>query len=364
MKLFLCGDVMTGRGIDQILAHPCDASIHEPYARSALDYVELAEAVNGPIPRNVTPAYIWGDALEVLDRVRPDARIVNLETAVTASPEWERKGINYRMHPTNVSCLTAARLDCCVLANNHVLDWGEAGLVETLETLQDAGLRIAGAGRNESQADAPAVIPLDADRRLLVFAFGFESSGIPAYWAAGLERAGVAFIPDLDIARVAPIAARVKRAERPGDIVMASIHWGDNWGYRIHRDELAFAHALIDGAGVDLIHGHSSHHPKALAVYHGKLVVWGCGDFINDYEGISGHESFRPDLGVMYLPALDDASGDLIGLELVATRREKFQVRLATAHDTRWLSSLLDRESARFGLSTQVGTGSRMTVRW
>jgi len=151
MKLFVCGDVMTGRGIDQILAHPAHPGIHEQYARSALDYVHLAEAANGPIPRAVEPAYLWGDALRVLEQAQPGARIVNLETAVTRSQNWAPKGINYRMDPLNVACLAVARVDCCVLANNHVLDWGDQGLLETVSTLHAAGLRTAGAGRDQNE---------------------------------------------------------------------------------------------------------------------------------------------------------------------------------------------------------------------
>ena len=129
VTLFLCGDVMTGRGVDQILPHPSSPEIFEAHARSALDYVGLAERAAGPIARPVDYAYVWGDALAEFERVRPDVRIVNLETAVTASQEpWAGKGIHYRMHPANVPCLTAAELDCCVVANNHVMDWSRAGL--------------------------------------------------------------------------------------------------------------------------------------------------------------------------------------------------------------------------------------------
>ena len=137
------------------------ARVHEAAAREFLSrgltrtrdktgiliYVALAEQANGPIPRRVDPAYIWGDALAELEREAPRARIVNLETAVTTSSERAPKGINYRMNPANAACLAAARLDCCVLANNHVLDWGPAGLLETLDTLHALGSRTAGAGR-------------------------------------------------------------------------------------------------------------------------------------------------------------------------------------------------------------------------
>ena len=157
VTLFLCGDVMTGRGIDQILPHPGKPHLYEPYMRSALGYVAIAEQATGPIKQPVDFAYVWGDALAELDRVQPQARIINLETAVTAAEDaWPNKGIHYRMHPANVRCLAAAKVDCCALANNHVLDWGYRGLAETLAALRGAGIRTAGAGRDEAVAAAPA----------------------------------------------------------------------------------------------------------------------------------------------------------------------------------------------------------------
>lgn len=141
--LFVCGDVMTGRGVDQVLPHPSPPHLYEPYMRSALDYVALAEKANGPIPRPVDPDYVWGTALQILADVSPHARVINLETSVTTSDTAETKGINYRTHPDHVAVLTAARIDCCVLANNHVLDWGQTGLLETLDTLARADIRFA-----------------------------------------------------------------------------------------------------------------------------------------------------------------------------------------------------------------------------
>ncbi|RUU12273.1 poly-gamma-glutamate biosynthesis protein, partial [Mesorhizobium sp. M6A.T.Ca.TU.002.02.2.1] len=159
-KLFLCGDVMLGRGIDQILASPGDPHLYERYVKSATTYVELAERINGPIPRKVDDAYVWGDALSELDREAPDARIINLETSITTSLSLAPKGINYKMNPANIGCLAAAQVSCCVLANNHVLDWDEPGLVETLDTLRHAGLVYAGAGLDADEAAAPAAIEL------------------------------------------------------------------------------------------------------------------------------------------------------------------------------------------------------------
>ena len=97
-RLFLCGDVMTGRGIDQVLPHPCDPILHESYIQSAVDYVQLAETANGVIPRSVSSGYIWGAALDEFARMQPDARIINLETSITRSEDYARKGIRVRTH--------------------------------------------------------------------------------------------------------------------------------------------------------------------------------------------------------------------------------------------------------------------------
>jgi hypothetical protein len=124
--------------------------------------VDLAEETNGLIPRPVGFPYIWGDAIRELELAAPDARIVNLETSVTSSDDyWRGKGINYRMNPDNIPCITSARIDVCTLANNHVLDWGYDGLVETLRTLDNAHIRSAGAGKSLKEAEVPAVVDID-----------------------------------------------------------------------------------------------------------------------------------------------------------------------------------------------------------
>jgi len=182
--LFLSGDVMTRRGIDQILPYPDDPVLYEPDMKSAKEYVKLAEQGTGPISMPVDFAYIWGDALGELQRVAPDARIINLETAITRSAKQEDKGINYRMSPDNIACLTAAQIDCAVVANNHVLDWGMTGLVETVDTLHKASIKTAGVGRNRTEAAVPAVLEVASKGRILVFAYGsatesgrFKASG-------------------------------------------------------------------------------------------------------------------------------------------------------------------------------------------
>jgi poly-gamma-glutamate capsule biosynthesis protein CapA/YwtB (metallophosphatase superfamily) len=236
ITIFLCGDVMTGRGVDQILAHPSDPRIYEVFVEDARTYVELAEEVNGPIPRPVDESYIWGDALAELQKVKPDARVVNLETSVTRSSDPWPKGINYRMHPANVGCLMAAGIDVCSLANNHVLDYRYSGLGETLLTLRRAGLKTTGAGQTIAEAHEPAVVVVDGGRRVVIHAFGTETSGILPSWAAGPRRAGVAFLLDDDLLdeTAADHEERPRGATQNRDVTIASIHWGSNWGYECH----------------------------------------------------------------------------------------------------------------------------------
>ncbi len=233
MKIFLCGDVMTGRGIDQALPHPCSPVLHEGYVNSAIDYLRLAEQANGPVPRPADFAYVWGAGLDEWLSARPHAQIVNLETSITRSDAFEPKGINYRMSPENAPCLTAAGLDCCVLANNHVLDWGPAGLLDTLNALERLRIKTAGAGRNLAEAKAPAIVEIPDEGRLLVLALASETSGVPRHWAADAGRAGVNLLSSLSEATVGSIVEELAEIRRPRDVVVVSIHWGPNWGYQI-----------------------------------------------------------------------------------------------------------------------------------
>jgi poly-gamma-glutamate capsule biosynthesis protein CapA/YwtB (metallophosphatase superfamily) len=358
IRLFLCGDVMIGRGIDQVLAHPCDPVLHEWYVHSATDYVRLAEEANGPIPRRADPSYIWGAALDQWLIEKPDGRIINLETSVTRSGDYIVKGINYRVSPENANCLAAAAVDCCVLANNHVLDWGYAGLSETLATLHDLGIKTTGAGRNLDEASSPARLEFPGKGRILIFSFAVPSSGVPQGWAATSDSPGVNFLRDLSPASIARVSAQIARVRQPTDVILVSIHWGSNWGYEIPDDQRRFAHALIDDNGVSIVHGHSSHHAKAIEVYRDRLILYGCGDFLNDYEGIGGYEEYRGDLALMYFVDVDPATAVVVRLEIVPLLIRNFRFAQPSRPDIEWLRQRLDRECRRFGTGVVLtGTG-------
>jgi poly-gamma-glutamate synthesis protein (capsule biosynthesis protein) len=251
-----------------------------------------------------------------------------------------------------------------VLANNHVLDWGRAGLLETLETLEKVGVKSVGAGRSAAEAEAAAILPVPGKGRVLVFAFGATSSGIPDDWAASSDKPGVHLLADLSERTVERIAARTLAAKQARDVLVASIHWGGNWGYDIPAQQRRFAHRLIDRAGFDVIHGHSSHHPKGIEVYRGKPIIYGCGDFLNDYEGIAGYDEFRDDLVVMYLPRLATSSGQLVNLSLIPFQIRKFRLNRASEEDAAWLRGTLSRESSRFGVEVQLNEDDSLSGTW
>ncbi|WP_243345647.1 CapA family protein [Parabacteroides sp. FAFU027] len=365
IRLFLCGDVATGRGIDQILRYPVSPVIYESYVRDARDYIRIAEEVNGPIPHPVNNFYIWGDGLKELRRFSPDIKIINLETAVTSSEEcWPDKEINYRMNPRNIGSLTAVGIDYCSLANNHVLDWGYTGLKETLATLRKSDIHYAGAGVNLDEAEKPAIVSVKGKGKVIIYSCGTLYSGVPEEWAATANRAGVNLLPDLTEKVFQRIKEKIESVRKNGDIVVFSIHWGANWGYETPESYVRFAHRLIDGAGVDIVHGHSSHHAKGLEVYKGKLILYGCGDLLNDYEGIGGEEAYRPDLALMYFVEIDPSTGKLVNLTMSPMPIRKFRLNKASRTDAQWLAKMLNRESQLSGGKIVLDPNNRLCLVW
>jgi poly-gamma-glutamate synthesis protein (capsule biosynthesis protein) len=355
---------MTGRGIDQILPCPGYPALHEPFVTDARDYVQLAQEAHGAFRTPVEPGYIWGDALREWEGVRPDVRITNLETSITQSDDyWPHKEIHYKMSPANLACLAAAGFDCCSLANNHVLDWGYRGLAETLAALRGAGIRIVGAGENLQQAQTPAVLHVTGKGRVLVVGLASDCSGIPWDWAAQQDRAGVN-LQDLSPPTAWQIGRSLAAQRRPHDAAIVSIHWGGNWGYDIPEVQSQFAHELIDSGRVDIVHGHSSHHVKGIEVYRQRLILYGCGDFLTDYEGIAGYESYRSNLSVMYFAGVDAASGALQGLRMAVMRMRQMRLQRAPPDDVHWLRNLLNREGKVLGTQIDLADDESLVLRW
>jgi len=174
---------------------------------------------------------------------------------------------------------------------------------------------------------------------------------------------GLNWVGELSGESARSLAEELRKHKRAGDLLIVSVHWGGNWGYEVPEAHRSFAHRLIDEAGVDLIHGHSSHHPRPIEVYKGKLILYGCGDFLNDYEGIGGYESYRGDLVLMYFPRLEAATGRLLELEMTPLQIKRFRLQRASRSDAERLRDVLNRHSAAFGCRFVLGEDERLRLR-
>lgn len=227
--------------------------------------------------RTAAPASVWGDTLPVL--AGADLRIANLECVLArGGTPWPGKVFHFRSAPQNVACLTAAGIDAVSLANNHTLDYGPEALLESVAALDAAGIRHAGAGADDDAAWSPAVVRAGGlDVGLVAF-----TDNTPD-WAAAPRSPGVAYAP-VDAAH--PLGRRLRevvRATRPAvDVLIVSAHWGGNWGAEVPAEHRALAHALVED-GADLVFGHSPHIVRGIEVYRGRPVIYGAGDFIDDY---------------------------------------------------------------------------------
>ncbi|GAB88688.1 CapA family protein [Gordonia rhizosphera] len=363
VTVLLGGDVMLGRGVDQILPHPGDPELREPVVTDARRYVRLAERANGPIPSPVDWQWPWGDVPALLDDAAPDVRLINLETTITVGSDFaDRKMVCYRMHPDNVPALTALRPDVCALANNHILDFGYQGLNDTLATLARAGIQGAGAGVDLTAARRPAVVAVDDNHRILIASVAMTSAGVPESWAAHRDRAGVWLISrPWQRDATDDLASQLLAHRRDGDIAIVSVHWGSNWGYAIAPSDVEFAHRLID-AGVDMVHGHSSHHPRPIEIYRSRPILYGCGDVIDDYEGIGRHESFRSDLRLLYSASIDPAGPELISLQMIPLRVRQMRLERVSHADAEWLRKTMEHTSHQFKIRVALRSEDLLEV--
>ncbi|MCA9017658.1 MAG: CapA family protein, partial [Planctomycetaceae bacterium] len=230
--------------------------------------------------------------------------------------------------------------------------------------LKQTGLQIAGAAKNQQEAEAPAIFDLPNGTRVLVFALGSNTSGVPSAWSAGEDKPGVHLFDESSGTAIERLRKLIDSYGQPDDLILVSIHWGPNWSYEIPWKQQNFAHALIDDCGVHLVHGHSSHHVKGIEVYHNKLILYGCGDLLTDYEGIEGYEMFRGDLGLLYFVTLDSKTGNLMNLDMQPTQMKRLQLKQASLADRDWLAGVLNREGRAWRTRVSETDHNGLTLHW
>lgn len=248
MRLVLAGDVMLGRLVNRAI-------------------------------KERPPEVVWGDTLRFF--ASADASICNLECVISdRGTEWapEKKAFHFRTDPRNIEALTKARITAVTLANNHSLDFGPEAMNDTLGLLDSFGIKRAGAGRDISEASRAAYFEAGGVSVALLSFTDNEPS-----WEAKEKTPGVHFVPvDPADPRAISLFEAIGEAKKSADIVIASPHWGPNWGYRPVKTHIPFARAMID-AGADIVFGHSCHVFQGVELYKGRPIIYSAGDFIDDY---------------------------------------------------------------------------------
>lgn len=410
------GDVMLGRVVDQLFPrhvkndHDQDIAAH---------FVERYPSILGA--ENYSPSSPWGTTLSLLQD--SDLTLINLETSATTTSEpWPDKAFNYRMHPANLApILHAAHIDYAGLANNHTLDFGTEGLVETAWTLRDAGVSFAGAGESTNQAYKPVILSLprqrnpwhagqkgkkqterkQEERRSQNEQAQFQSHAVHIYSASDHPRSWSS-IPTFHLFDYSPVTRiRLRQlllsdgttthppdiqsesnadnesrhethqfhhrahhhhqcspSKQPPALKIFSVHWGPNYTWHPADKIRALAHFLIDECRVDMVHGHSSHHVQGVERYKGKIIIYGCGDFVDDY---ALNEEYRNDLGAVWRVYVKEGHGGVVldRLEIFPTRVDKFRAMLLDFHDKdhRWVREKISWLSAELGTSVRADTG-------
>lgn len=314
ISLALVGDVMLGRGVDRAL-------------------------------RTLEPARLWGDVLPLLGSA--DLRIINLECAITGHEQpWTRtpKIFHFRADPSAVEVLKVARIDGCSLANNHTLDFEEQGLLDTMTHLVAAGIRYAGAGRNQEEAARPALLGAGFHQTSRVALVAFTDNEPP--FAAGPGRPGTNYLPvSLNPRVLRRVEVAVSSAREAGaDTVVFSNHWGPNMKERPSALFRRFAHAVID-RGADIYYGHSAHVFQGVEIYRGKPILYDTGDFIDDY---AVDPKLRNDRSFLVRISLE--GGESRRLELFPVVLPYARVELAGGSEREAIFERME------GLSSEMGT--------
>jgi poly-gamma-glutamate synthesis protein (capsule biosynthesis protein) len=303
--------------------------------------VRLALAGDTMLGRQVARAILGGqkpllggDVVAVA--AESDVFIVNLECCISdRGRRWPdpAKLFFFRAPPVAAERLARIGVDCVTLANNHALDYGAQGLLDTLEHLSAVGIACVGAGPDVASARAPARLSVGATRLAVV---GFADH--PAAFAAGPAEPGIAYAALRDDG-IGWIANAVAGARRGADAVLVTPHWGSNMTARPTRYIRRAARALL-AAGATLVAGHSAH------VVHGvePRVLYDMGDFIDDY---AVNPELRNDLGLLFLVDLDAAGTRR--LEAIPLKLEHCHTRLAHGRDARWLRRRFIRACADLG---------------
>ena len=302
---------------------PEDAAPVRPVPRGAATVVLAGDAMLGRDFNDLYDADPNYQAFRELDDATRDADMIafNLETTITTSEDiWLGKNFNFKLDPRHAaSALGSFPGQPSVprvlsLANNHSLDFGVAGLLETMATLDAHGMRRVGAGVDFDESRTPLVLTTDDGVRIGIIAASSVCS-CDGSWSATADSPGMWQIDSDD---PSDLVDAVRELRPRVDWLVIMLHWGPNW---VTEWPIAWMEDLAEdlaGAGADVIVGTSAHHVLPVERHGLTLVLNGTADFIDDYA--NPHEGFRNDIS--YLARVRLEPDQEAALELVPLRVE------------------------------------------
>ncbi len=237
------------------------------------------------------PAAAFGSITPVLSGA--DLTMVNLETAVTARGTAQPKQFHFRTSPAGLDAVKAAGIDVVTVANNHVLDYGQVGLADTLAALESAHLPYVGAGVDAAHAWAPYQVTINGQRIAIIGVSQVDE--LASGWVATDTRPGEAHA--IDPART---LAAVTAAKAHADVVIVFMHWGSEGVSCPNADQRALAPKLA-AAGADIIIGAHAHTLQGSGWLGHTFVAYGMGNFL------WWKESYSAQTGVLRLTLHRDA---------------------------------------------------------
>ncbi|MCG0238724.1 MAG: CapA family protein [Firmicutes bacterium] len=250
-----------------------------PVTLAAVGDVMLARGVGRRI-REEGPAY---PVALVADRLAAaDIALGNLESPIGVRGQpIPGKGIWFRADPAAVESLTRAGFDVLSVANNHTLDYGLENFAETLAHLEAAGIAAVGGGPDLAAARRPVIREVAGLRFAFLaysqFADLFWSWDDPFRFAATEDRAGVAPLAE------ALLAEDIPRARAEADVVVVTVHWGEEYQNYPTPEQVRLARRMVD-LGADLVLGHHPHAVQGFEIYRGGFIAYSMGNFIMDQE--------------------------------------------------------------------------------
>jgi poly-gamma-glutamate capsule biosynthesis protein CapA/YwtB (metallophosphatase superfamily) len=199
--------------------------------------------------------------------------------------------VTFRAAPNSLDVLKGIGVTVVALGNNHMLDYGEAALVETLEHLDAAGIKRVGAGRNYEEANAPLLLEYPG-RHVAVLSHAFIYSAN--------TRMATRSSPGIADHRMPRILPRIRDLAASGHDVIVTIHWGYEYRFFPLPYQMRHARRMID-AGARMVLGHGPHYPQGIEVYRGREIVYSLGNFIFDEPYKFAKRSF------IYRAEIDDS---------------------------------------------------------